>query len=344
MNPSYTITNATEGDISALRKFFSSVYEPDHITTNAAYLRWQYQESPANPFYPNYPNLLLKHNDEIVGHLGLIPYQLKAGNEVLRAAFFASLILQPELRGHGGGIILAREAEKYFDACYTTGYNSQAKPVMEFSRWNFAGHLTRWLCTKIDGIDGAELSASEVVPITTFDKAWDASWQELRSLYPVTIERSSQYLNWRFVKNPFINYVIFAVPEEAKFSGYIILRVEKGREFSACRIVDLIGKPRAIPKLILTAQGFAQKEQFDFIDFFTSSTIYDEALEKAGFYHYNPETSQEPPVFILPVDRSRFDINFAYKFVKTVTKPTQDWFVCKADGDKDRPQPKHLNI
>jgi len=141
----YSIKPVTEDDIPGLINFFREVYRPGHIMAEIEYLNWQYLNAPGNILYPKYPNLILKKGDQIVGHLGLIPYRFNFYGKPKSGAFLASLIVNKDLRSHGAGVMLVREAEKYFDILYTTGFSEPTAPVLKLCGWQSASDMARWV-------------------------------------------------------------------------------------------------------------------------------------------------------------------------------------------------------
>lgn len=334
----YEIRLAGQRDVEELIKFFSRIYKPNHINADRKYLSWQYRDIPSNPFYPDYSNLLLLKNGSIVGHLGLIPYKFKIKGREFKVASIISLIVDDNLRGFGGGAFLVREAEKYFDILYDMGFNANAAPLLQLHKWAEEQKLKRWVY--LSNTNKEKFSENDgVIEIGGFDETWDKSWEELRKHYPITIDRNSRYLNWRYRDNPYIHYKIFGIKNADKYSGYMVLRKESGDEFTAYRVVDFISGPETAAFLVQKALNLANAQRVDFLDFFSSSSMYEEALKKSGFHLYEPQNNPEPPIFILPVDRSRTTaINFSYKFINPDInnyKP-DDWFVVKADSDRDR--------
>lgn len=327
----YTITLATENDIKPLTDFFCAVYSPNHITTKKEYLEWQYKNANGNIYYPEYSNLLLKKDGHIVGHLGLIPYKFKAGKGIINAAFLASLIVAKNLRSHGAGVMLVREAEKYFDLLYTTGFNPNSVPVLKYCGWNAELWINRWVY-KLNG--GEIIENNKTFEIKKFDESWNELWKTIKFRFKGTIDRNSDYLNWRFANNPHVKYKIYGLKNAA---GYIILRSERGDEYSACRIVDFISEDSNAEDLLNAAIKYAADSNLDFIDFFSFPMIYEDSLSKAGFYIYNPDENPDPPIFLLPTNRERLSLNFSYKCVNAQAfLLSNNWFVVKADGDRDR--------
>lgn len=329
----YKIEPVQDADIPELIGFFRKVYKPNHIMTDSEYLAWQYLNAPGNFLYPNYPNLILKKAENIVGHLGLIPYNFLVDGKPVKVAFLASLIVDKDLRSRGAGVMLVREAEKYFDILYTTGFSAPSAPVLKFCKWEEPVDLVRWV---YDCKDAKKFSGNvDVAVINRFGDKWNEFWEEFSKNYGATTDRSSSYLNWRFCDNLKIKYNIFGIGDDG-VGGYIVLRPENGSDFIGLRIVDLIADDKNVEIFLKKATDFAHEQKSDFIDFFSFPDRYDEAFSEIGFYRYNPGMSQDPPIFILPTDRKKLVLNFSYKVVGGEKLSAKDWFVVKSDGDRDR--------
>ena len=64
--------------------------------------------------------------------------------------------------------------------------------------------------------------------IETFDKRFDEAWEIFRRKFDFIIDRSSNYLNWRYKKNPNKLYSIYIVSDQDSLNllGYIIYCIE----------------------------------------------------------------------------------------------------------------------
>jgi len=306
------------------------------------HLRWQFLDHPHA--IAGAGTLLLWNDTKIVGHAGWIPARTKMGNRILLAGWGANFIVSEEFRERGGSVFLLREAMKRFSLLLTSGYNENAAPVLRGLGWKLLPSLTRWVgVLRSDRLgllpanpDPPEASSIEVRPITRFEVSWDAVWNELRVLYPCTTERDSAYLNWRFVSHPFNRYHLFGAYDGSRLRGFAALRMEKAPELAGARIVDFISAPEAEVTLARGIIEAAGREGADFADFFASGPWHGTAFRKAGFLPANGGPYAEVPAFLLPVNRRRRDITFAVWYAQEVRG--DDWYVVKADGDKDRAQ------
>lgn len=331
---SYQIRTVRAADREALNQFFREVYKPNHIVTDADYFNWQYLNVPGNQFAPNFSSLILLKDSQIIAQLGMIPYFFNVFGEEMRAAYLTNLIVREELRSRGAGVFLLREAEKYFDLVYTTSYNAAVAPIYRSLLWSEEAKMNRWVIESLS----PNATDDRIATVEAIGEDWAKNWHELKRYFPITINRTPEYLNWRFLSNPKVQYQIFGIkPAQSGSGGLIVLRLERGSDFSAVRIVDLVARPDEAVLLLRAALNYAYDAQVNFVDFFSTSPIYDAAFQKLKFYLYDNKSAQ-PPIFILPTDRRKIFFNFSYKFTKNqpVFK-SGDLFITKSDGDRDRP-------
>lgn len=317
----YAIRLMYREDVPAATEFFASVYAPGHVMTDPAHVTWQFLNHPHAD--GKRTSLLLTQQNWIVGFLGIIPQHMRLAGEIVDVGWCANLIVAPDVRGHAGGALLLREAHAQWSALATTGYNTQSEPLLRGLGWQLQPALTRWVCNAVRAGD------DETVPVKRFSADWDATWETLQKRYGVTTDRDHAFLNWRFIDHPRNEYVVRTT---ADGDGYVVVRIERAPEMVGARIVDMIGSPSAIPKLLAGAVNVAAGVGATFVDFFTSSVNDDGALVASHFVRADTML-EPPPAFLLPVDRRRSDITFAYWGQGAGNDP---WYVVKADGDKDR--------
>ena len=309
-------------DWSGLEEFFKKVYSPNHILVNQEFFEWQFVKS-------GFQNWIVKKDEQIVGHVGIINPEFIVNGQTKRVGFWACLVVLEEMRNHGLGIFLNKEIEKEMGVVYSTGINAEGIKLFKGLNWTDAGNMHRWVLKTLNKTN------NQAVLITQFEKNWDESWGKIKDRFIATTNRTSEYLNWRFINHPKTQYKVFGIKAKEGYDGYIVLRLEEG-EIRAVRIVDFIAKDEQAEKeLLKAALNFSSENKVDFLDFFCSSKLYAKSLEALGFNDSDSET----PVFILPIDNTRKYINWAYKVINPELNIKQeDWFIVKADGDKDRPR------
>lgn len=308
-------------DLAQAAAFFGTVYKPGHIMTDPQHIAWQFLDHPHAD--GKRTSLFLVDEEKIVGFLGIIPQHTHMDGRIVDVGWCANLVVAPELRGHAGGGLLLKEAQKEWEALATTGYNAQSEPVLTALGWNMQPALNRWVRQELHD------SGENPMPIDRFTAVWDATWERIRSRYPATTNRDHAFLNWRYVDHPRNEYVVLTTAEA---DGYVVVRMERAPELVGARIVDMVGSAKAIPLLLHDACVYAARAGAAFVDFFTSWAGDDAALTEAGFV-LAPTLADPPPSFLLPVDHKRSDITFASWQQEGGKNP---WYVVKADGDKDR--------
>lgn len=120
-----------------------------------------------------------------------------------------------------------------------------------------------------------------------FDSRFDAFWNEVSKEYPIITERSSRYLNWRFVAAPF-KYKIFSAVRKDKIAGYIVVRLTENNRIKKGLIIDLLADSsdyQAIDSLLKKAVAYFGQFNCCFADciILTDKKNYRRALIENGF-------------------------------------------------------------
>ena len=79
--------------------------------------------------------------------------------------------------------------------------------------------------------------------IEVFDSEVEDFWVRVRNSYRAIFSRNTEFLNWRFVNVPDLNYRCFAARRSGQCVGYIILRRTAVVELPVGVIVDLLTMP-----------------------------------------------------------------------------------------------------
>lgn len=99
--------------------------------------------------------------------------------------------------------------------------------------------------------------------IEWFDNSFDLFWDKVKNDYPIAIERSSQYLNWRYLGRP-NKYKVFAAYQNGEIICYIVAATEEktgknGEKLLLGHIADLVcsrDHKNAAIKLIIYAEEY----------------------------------------------------------------------------------------
>jgi len=169
-----------------------------------------------------------------------------------------------------------------------------------------------------------------IAEIKEFDFRLDNLWNSIRNEYPIAVERSSQYLNWRYIYSP-DKYKAYGAYKNNDLVGYIIIAVENkkgkgGERLLMGHIADLIchrEHKAAAYGLISQAEKQLKEDEVCAIScWMIKEWFYSKILERTGFLQL-----RSPSVLAaLPVGENAKDIGEALYDHK-------NWYVTIGDSD-----------
>jgi len=343
--------------LPALQAFMARVYGASYILHACEPLfRWQFggtAEAPPDTFHLKLALL----DGEVVGCLGYIPVEATIAGRVVRAAWLANWMVDPDQRRLGLGPLLMREVTNQFEVTLNLGPNQDARTVLVKMGWTEVGPLTRYvavldretaaLLTESGRLDWpatkappAAPDAVDVQPIKVFEPEATALWDRLASTLGGGTRRSAEYLNWRYARHPLWAYRCFEARESGRLVGFAVYHVEAVRDLpvKVGRLVELVATPPAAEALLRATLQDARTQGVALVDFFCSSPLAAAALLVHDFLPgHEPPVAQLPMLF-QPIDRRRTAIQLLAYLAKMPTAAgVADWYVTKGDGDQDRP-------
>jgi len=190
-------------------------------------------------------------------------------------------------------------------------------------------------------IENFSIKKEQIQRIKTLDEDYDNFWNVIKERFPITVNRTKEYLKWRYLDHPLVDYHFLSLKDENELKGFAVIRFEDNNtELKAARLVDLVCY-EDYDNIILKNIVKYCKDKSDFLDFFCTGMFYKKALEEIGFFN-NTETGIKIPAVFNPIDFSRReDINFFYNYHKedkknNILNNKNNWFFVKADSDQDR--------
>ena len=326
----------------------------DYILNNRKFFEWFFK----NPFVKGENSfMVIKSKGKIISEMGLVPTRMKFFDKTVDNVNLVNLMALEEFRGKGTGFFLYKEAEKFGNVCTNTGYGPLVVDFIENMGWVKMPDLNRFVLVlngekasklagkkleKCKASEKAETSGMEFVQVEGFGKEAGEFWERVKEKYPITIERSAAYLNWRFSNHPVFDYKMFEVRKEGRVEAVVVLHFEEADGFRVARIVDFVSGDRAELFALEKAIEFCKEKDVDLVDFFFSGKFHVGSLGKAGFVEAKKGAFGSIPMLFSPIDRERKSINFAFKAVNKKLLDERinnfnNWYITKADGDQDRP-------
>ncbi len=357
MNCIFTLTKA---DKPSLKAFIRANFHDRYILLNNKFFDWQYQHTPANKS-GQYTFRVVKNKTQVMGFGGFIPLSLTIQRKQYQSAVLANLIIDKKYRGFGFGVFLVKDLVKDYPISFVNGYSeSIQRAYQKLPGWTEMGNLSRLigvfreekariLAGKVGNFTPLLITKRKDRNFTTkkqFGKEIDALWRRVNKRYPITVTRSSTYLNWRYVDAPLMHYLLFEYREKTKTRAYCVVRLEKcfyeHMRFTIARLVDFISEASVEQKMIDALLNYLQSQRVDLVDYFSSATFHHQSLIKAGFVEAQHEPYRSIPLLFNPIDRSRKQINWIIHLDshahlnKTFLQNPLNWYVTKGDGDQDR--------
>ncbi len=246
------------GDEKGIIELQNDVFDSTR-KTNRHKWEWQYINNPQGET----KILVYETTNKIIGHLSLMPIILKIQNENILSGKTENGMMHAKHRGFGNHFIkmLKRAVADSRDDmklvwglsgpkiikpqiaagfCHIGDINQLFK-IIDFEKtikWKFFrarkyNILIKLFASLISFLINITqffllpfnktLKSVTIHEIDKFDKDIDALWDNVQSSYQITIKRSSEFLNWRFIDNPNSSSKIFVAKKNNILIGYIVL-------------------------------------------------------------------------------------------------------------------------
>lgn len=338
-------------DENELQIFYVHLFGKNHILNNPVHHNWQFN----NPFSTTYKSIAIaKNNDKIISHNGMAPYIIKVFDKKLHGVFHMSYYTLEEFRGKGYGSKLLQLSFSKFDSILGLSITEPSQKAHLKFGGKYFGNINRFikilnekrmetfLGKKFSSLNSiSKKSKCDFKRIKNLDKNYIHFWNSVKSRYPITVERTEDYLNWRYLNHPLIDYHFMVLTENNIIVGYAILRFEnKNDELKAIRIIDLIVYEEFELDLLWKILDYCKKYDADFIDFYCTGKFYSKTFDEFGFFN-NLEKQYLIPTVFNPINKERNSINF-YFYVRCKPEDQEKYydqsnlFFVKGDSDQDR--------
>jgi len=342
-------------DSDRLKNFYDLAYGKNHILNNMIHHNWQFKDNPFNKL-ENKSIVITKNDSEISSHMGIFPVELKVFNIIKNATWHISFYTLEKYRGMGLGSKLLEYSSNFFDFTMVLSGSEGTKKIYENQGGKDFGDLNRYVGIlnkiRLEHYIGNKIQKKQVSLenksklkfdlIKCLDNSYEIFWENVKSRYPITVNRTRQYLQWRYLNHPLIEYHFMLLKNDDELLGYAVLRFEdNNKELKAVRIVDMIVLENYDDEIIQQIIHYCINK-VDIVDFFCTGNFYKNSFEKNGFFNNLIEDLKIPAVFN-PIDLNRRpDINFFYKQSNLDSSYNEslneinNWYFVKGDSDQDR--------
>jgi GNAT superfamily N-acetyltransferase len=317
---------------------------------------WRYKENPAGM------GKILVADDgvEIVGHGALVPVKMKIGTEIVVAYVSADSVTHPGYRRQGifealdsekraeaerdGNYIAYRFPNKFaypgaikvgwFEVCRLKTF---VKPLnLENALKNYFSN--RFLQKFFAGIGNfivhilyrtkkpPKVGGLIVRRISSFDNRINNLWRKVSNDHDIMVERSKDYLNWKYSEMPDNDFVIYGAEKEEQICGYIILKCTKQPQGffmgHICELIAPLDEVEVIHCLISKAIEYFREEKTDLISYeMKAEKTYYAILRNCGFVSSHL------------LDKRHFCVYSSHSSIsRTYLEDPEHWFIQKGDS------------
>jgi len=155
----------------------------------------------------------------------------------------------------------------------------------------------------------------------------EALWNRNKTLYGITVDRTSSYLNWRINQNPYCEHKYLLYYKDDKLIGYIIFKIND----NVIRVVDILAenKDQSIFKVMIdNLIIYSKKEKIGFIICSTlkGNKILKKVFHRNGFIKI--DTFSLKKIFSKTNNQKPFHVFISKKVVvsKDIFNP-ENWYV-----------------
>ncbi|QDU40418.1 hypothetical protein Mal4_47740 [Maioricimonas rarisocia] len=241
------------------------------LTHSEEHLRWKYFENPAGAPVSSVAEV----DGRIIGHLGAMTANYRIDGRPIRGSQEVDIFVDEEYRGARTFFRLFRERlniSKREDVNFSYGFTIEktstiGRKAMGLTR---IGPIPRLACpvdtrewfrrrVRIGPLASAASAAAntfltlsrpkgpplpeglQLIPIERFDDRFDAFCEKTQDDYTVMLVKNADYLNWRYIDIPEVEYEILAAERgpDGPIEGFCVIGTEYGNERRG-RLVDLV--------------------------------------------------------------------------------------------------------
>jgi len=257
---------------------------------------WRYDSSP---FGKSIQSLLWNKN-ELIGFYMINPLPMKINDRLENVLLSMSMMIHPDYQGLGRHV--SALAKFTFENAIQQGYNLILSFPNELSYklhfgildWKNFGRIIEYKKQISIPATHENNQNYSVNKLKKFNHEIDFIWNKHKNDYPIMIQRTSDFLNWRFILHPKIpyenypsyEYIPFIISKDDEPIAYFVIK-KFGQE--KCHIADYFGQldNEVITIILSTAESFCIKNGINFLSFWENSknnqTIFKTISIKNGF-------------------------------------------------------------
>lgn len=274
-----------EGDEYKIVDLFSKVFNKK---MSLEVWRWKYMN---NPFGRGTIKLVLD-GEKLAGHYAVMPMVVQVEGKPIKACLSVDTMVHPDYRNKGifadlGNEtyeVAAREGAKFV---YGFPNSNSYRGFTERLSWSGFGNMSVWQKDILED-DICDLPITgDVRQIERFEDNIIRLWEKVRQDYPIIVPRTKDFLNWRFVLNPAVNYMKFVfLGNEHELLGYTVLKIYQTPVETKGNIVDMltVNDEEVITRLLNRSYRYFINQGINTLSCWCQDAcLFSKVLRKEGF-------------------------------------------------------------
>ncbi len=302
---------------------------------------WKYLDNPSGKG----SILVATSNDSVIGVNHFLPRRIKVFNKTIKGVYPADTVVHPDFRGMGVSTALRKTniedaKKKGFRYSYTVTSNPiliksfekirprfphkisnlvriidinkqlKAMPVKRpvITKWGYLTvNMLNSIQNKFESYNSSVNGNLKTINLHSFDHRFQSFLNELMTEHQYIVERSINYLNWRYCDPRSGEFIVKTAEENNKIVGFITFTINKIRkEYPIGVILDLLALDNRIDvlhRLVSEALTFYEKSHVNII---TSQVISNHPVAKALKTHSFLDSRINLHMFCNPFDFNEF--------------------------------------
>lgn len=177
-----------------------------------------------------------------------------------------------------------------------------------------------------------------------FDDSYQETWEQTSRNFVATVNKSSEYMNWRYVDHPIFSYFRHVYTNSKRERVYIVWRSEyvTEKKVTVARICEIIGSSEDLSEAILSFIYELFSRDIVFTDFFCTNDAINNALTAIGFYEVIPLEELDIPRLFSPLQADfrktlHSVISFSSDYCSGNAQNVSSFYFTKGDTNQDMP-------
>ena len=200
-------------------------------------------------------------NDKLASVVAFLPFRFILGDEIVKGSIYSNAMTHPNFRRKGLNVALleyakhdAEECGEVFSVTFPTT-ERYSLPGMLRTGWNVYEDINYWELSR-----DFQCVSSSVKQVRVLGEVAQPLLDRFNKRISLGVFKSVEYLNWRTVSRPDIDYEIYQYSCHGEIRGLMVLKQFNSKDVKKTHIMELIADDSSSIRELL---GMAEKRAMD---------------------------------------------------------------------------------